>query len=175
MSSFNGCLALGQCQTMTSGLRVFILPVPAAAFLDLDGMAGVLAMEDRGIEAVENPSLLFVQGSQVSHFLTKRAHIIPSLSVVYNIHIEALPVCLTFPGYNNSHWALASLTYFVPSFLYNFPVLLSGHLSSFPLPKSFFFFFILSLPSRSSSSHSSMEASWNFCWIYSLLGALLLS
>lgn len=88
MSGFNGCLALGQCQTMTSALRAFNHPVPAAAFLDLDDVAGVLAMEDRGIEAVENPSLLFVQGlcpgaARFPIFLQRG----PTLSLVFLLSI----------------------------------------------------------------------------------------
>lgn len=115
MSGCRGFLVFGQCQTMTSGLRVFILPVPTSAFLDLGGVAGALAIEDRGTEVVENPSLLFVQGSQVSNFLPKRVHIIHSLSFACNICIEALPVCLNIPGQNNSNWTLVSLTLFLAS------------------------------------------------------------
>lgn len=81
-----------------SGLRIFTLPVPALAFPDLGGLAGELAIDGRGTEVIENLSLLHVQGSQVSRFLPERAHIIPGLSFVGNIPMEALPIVLDIPG-----------------------------------------------------------------------------
>lgn len=52
--------------------------VPASAFFDLGGMAGGLALKT-DTEVTENPSLFFVQGSQVTCFLPDKAHVIPSL------------------------------------------------------------------------------------------------
>lgn len=43
-----------------SGLGVFILSVPPSAFLNLGGMSEALAIEDWGIEVIENLSLLFI-------------------------------------------------------------------------------------------------------------------
>lgn len=57
-------------------------------------MPGALAIEYQGTEVVENLSLLFVPGSQVSCSLSERFHTIPSLPFVCNLSIEVLPIVL---------------------------------------------------------------------------------
>ena len=99
----------------------FILPVPAFAFCDLDGVAGALANEHWGKKVIEYLSILHTPGNQVSCLLLERAHIFPSLPFITSVPVEAF--FLAMARFNCIRAAYILLSTYL-------------HLFSFPLPRS---------------------------------------
>lgn len=73
--------------------RFLIFPVPAFTFCDLDSTAGAFASEDCS-KNFQYFSLFCIPRNPVSHFLSDRTCIFPSLSLTTNVPMEAFLVAL---------------------------------------------------------------------------------